>query len=173
MDDFHPFFCDIMVIGVVMQEYYIDELTTDKKYGLYDYLCLKDNTKTLGAINNKYCFHIDIADHTPEHDIMKALIGPYDLYFATYYHKNSDKTEHVMVYFNYLHSEHEAYPSAFQVECVMGIIKDCLRYQVDNETIIKVDIPGAFFEDEQNRVTTDLSGVLDELQNMYDYYQLL
>ncbi len=30
MDDFHLFFCDIMVIGVVMQEYYIDELTTDK-----------------------------------------------------------------------------------------------------------------------------------------------
>ena len=31
MDDFHPFFYDIMVIGVVMQEYYIDEFTTDKK----------------------------------------------------------------------------------------------------------------------------------------------
>ena len=150
-----------------MKEYYIDQNSIDKNYGLYDYLCLENNTKTLGCISNdKYLFHIDIADHYCEHDTIEEAIGSYDVFFST--HRDPYRVD-----ITYFHSDNDHYPSMFQVECVIGGIKECLKYQeLHDDVIIKVSIANKFFEDNQARETTNLSLLLEELNDMYDYYQL-
>ena len=150
-----------------MKEYYIDQNSIDKNYGLYDYLCLNNNTKTLGCISgDKYVFHIGIADHYCEHDSIEEIIGKYDVYFAT--HRDPYRVD-----INYLHSDNNHYPSMFQMEAIIGGIKECLKYQEEHDdVIIKVCVDGRFFENGIARETTNLNLLLDELNEMYDYYQL-
>ena len=142
-----------------MKGYYIDNTIEDKKYGMYDYLSMTSNVKTIGGCTkDRYIFQIGIADHLGAHHDMEEAIGEKDLFFSTY-RDIKGKVSIDIVYNN-----KESVPNEFEYECILGVLNECLEYQKENDTEIRIDISPSFFIDNVERCTNDIKSIINDLE---------
>lgn len=143
-----------------MEGYYIDSNTEDKQYGIYDYLSRNSNIKTMGGCNkDRYIFQIGIGDHYVANNYIDEAIGNKDLIFSTY----RDIKGSVIINISYINKQSS--PNEFEYECVLGILNECIEYQKEYDTNIKVEVSKSFFIDNEERFTNDILSVINDLEN--------
>ena len=141
-------------------EYYLDDHTIDKNYGVYDLLkYMEENSyiKSFGAINkDKYIFMTDIYDHYGALNETKEKIGDFSIYFAIDL-KDYGYTFNIYAY-------HYVKPNSFIYESVIGILNECMKFQKEFNVKIELSITNLLFQDRKERKGNEINKVINDLK---------
>ena len=150
-----------------MKEYYIDQSTEEKTYGIYDYLSLGKEVKTLGGVSkDKFLFQIGVGDHYVSHQEIDKIIGEKIFYISTY---RDIYEEEVTIYIQYIRYEDEEEITEFGYECALGILEECLKYKKETNENIKIAISDKFFIDNEERCTGDIESIISSIKETIEH----
>ena len=151
-----------------MNRFELRKETTDKNYGIYDFLASNHCMHNLGAIGeNRYCFDIGITSTEGKKYEFERTLGDY-LFDISITKEDDIKVLEI----NYVDREDNEDINLFQYESLLGVINEGIKYiETDKELIIKV--PGILFNDKEDRVldtkaknfVTDINCAIIEIEN--------
>ena len=142
--------------------YYVDEVSTDNNYGIYESL-IKNETdykKSVGLMNDKkYLFKYDIYDHYDELNKMQQNI------IRGHFIINLDKKG---LYINYTDKTENRYNiSKFNLEAIIGILLEVYKYDKEFNKKTEVIIPDACFVDLKERTSDNAAEIIELCYQKY------
>lgn len=150
-----------------MDKYIVSENGKSKNnnFGIYDYLNLQSNIKTLGIfLDDKYIFEVGIGDHHVQADIYNEKYGLYNLYIST--HRDPGMSE---ITISFLEGKNRPKKlSLYQYRCIIKILKECKKYVVESGEKVKLRMSGEIFKDKEYRSTTNIDALLKDVALSYE-----
>lgn len=143
----------------MLREYYNDENTLNKNYGIYEYFKKEksEQLKTYGAIyDDKYIFCDDIYDHRGTIDNLEQKYGRHSIWFSPY----GEKCDENELEFYGRSNSGENFPSIFQYETILGILDELKKYSSEKNELIKVTIASTITK-QDDVITTDIDYLIN------------
>lgn len=149
-----------------MKRFVVNSTDENKIYGIYEYLKNGENRKCLGATNDEKCiFMYGIDDHFVQHSLYYDELGSkYNLWFIPYEGDNM-----YCLNINYIdrshHGDEKTQLAKEQYDFMIGILKECQKYEEEFGKPIKVTATQRLLIDEEyEKVTQDIDSLISDIE---------
>lgn len=140
-----------------MKSFYINDISKNNNYGIYESLINTNVDETLEGIFNKKEYYYKYNTKSLFNRGSKKRINYYDFKFSI--EKNQ---------MNIIPKESDVEVNKFNMKVIIDMLNEVYSYNKEMNNEMYVFVPGNFFIDERNRYTNDIEDLLSECQNKYN-----